>query len=118
MVPTNFVFHSKTPIKLDEIGATTEQHVLAVIHHLAGAGMLVGRGTSPEKRAALKQRDLETAIGEGATGGQPGQAATYNSDLGFPWRGRSHHAIRFEKPRARTVSFSLTERVILPLKTS
>jgi len=92
--------------------------VLAIIHYFAGTGMLVGRGAATEKGAALKQSDLKTAISKGAAGGQPGQPAADDGDLSFSRRGRSRHAIRFMKPRARTVSFSLTVRLILPLKIS
>lgn len=73
--PLNFVIYSKLLIEMDEIGAAAEQDVLAVVHHLAGAGMLIGRGASANVGASLKDCDLKTRIGKRAAGGQSGKTA-------------------------------------------
>ncbi len=70
VIPANFLLHADVPVKLHEVGAAAEQHVLAVVHHLAGARMLVGRCASAEIGAAFKQSHAKTAIGERASSRQ------------------------------------------------
>ncbi len=54
VVPANFVFNAETLVKLDQIGAAAEQHMLAVVHDFAGAGMLIGRGAATQIRTPLE----------------------------------------------------------------
>ena len=74
IVPANFIFHSDAAVELDEVGADAEEHVLTVVHHFAGAGMLVGRGTATEIRAALKESDAEAGVRERAGRSESGEA--------------------------------------------
>ncbi len=69
IVPADLVFYSKTRIEVDEISAASEQNVLAIIYHFAGAGMLVGRSASTKKGTALKHGYLKATVGESTTGG-------------------------------------------------
>ena len=75
VVPADFVLDADAPVELDQIGADAKEYVLAVVDDFAGAGMLVGRSAAAEIRAAFKQGDAKARIGEGAGGGQSGEAA-------------------------------------------
>ena len=47
VVPANLIGDADPFVKLDQVRAQPEQHVLAVVHHFAGAGMLLGRSAAP-----------------------------------------------------------------------
>ena len=51
--PTNLICNSKLPIEANKIGTAAEKNVLAVIDHLACAGMLIRRCASTDIRASL-----------------------------------------------------------------
>src|SRR5262249_13623212 len=78
--PPNPFAHAEALIELEQVGATAEQNVLAVIDHFAGSGMLVGRRAAADVGTALEERDLSTSLSQGAAGSQTGQAAADNSD--------------------------------------
>jgi len=67
--PTDLIFNPDSPIELNEIGATTEQHVLTVVYDFARGRMLVGGGPPAKVSAAFEECDAKTAVGEGRTGG-------------------------------------------------
>jgi hypothetical protein len=46
--------------------------MLAVVHHLAGARVLVRRSAASKIRTAFQQSDTQTRVGERAGGGEPG----------------------------------------------
>jgi hypothetical protein len=50
-------------IELHEIGAQAEEHVLAVVHDFAGAGMFPGGGAAAEEGTLLEEGDAETGVG-------------------------------------------------------
>ena len=41
VVPANLVFDSQPFVKIDQVGAAAEQHMLAIVHDLTGARMLI-----------------------------------------------------------------------------
>src|SRR6266566_9979572 len=98
IVPADLIFNSDPPIKLNQIGAATKQHVLTVVYDLTGGRMLIRGGPSAKVSAAFEERDAESAVGEGRTGGQSRQTT---SDHGYVWSlcpGLGHQARRLRKP--------------------
>jgi hypothetical protein len=69
IVPADLIFNSDAAIELDEIGAATEQHVLTVVYDFTRGRMLIRGGPSAKISAAFEERDAESAIGKGRTGG-------------------------------------------------
>src|SRR5882724_5603477 len=65
--PANFVFDSDCLIKLEQVGAETEEDVLTVVHYLASAGMFVRRGAAAEIRTAFEQGHAKSGLRERAT---------------------------------------------------
>jgi hypothetical protein len=82
VIPADFIFDANAAIELDEIGANTKKHVLAVVDDFSGAGMFVGRGASPEIRASLEECDLQAGIGEGASGGETSETSAGDGNRG------------------------------------
>ncbi len=78
--PADFIFDADAPVELDQIGADAKQHVLAVVDDFAGAGMLVGRSAAAEIGTPLEESDAKAGVGQGAGGGESGQAATGDGD--------------------------------------
>src|SRR3954470_262061 len=76
--PADFVFHSAPPIKVDQVGAATEQDVLAVVDNLASPGVLIRRCPSAQIRTPLIQPDVVTSFRQGAASGQTGKSAANN----------------------------------------
>jgi len=72
LIPANLVLDSRTAIEIEQIGAAAEQHMLAIIDYLAGAGMLIRRGPSAKIRTALKERYAKASLCQGAPGGETG----------------------------------------------
>ncbi len=93
VVPANFVLHAEASVEVDEIGATTEQDVLAVVDDFASSRMLIRRCPSAEIRATLEQGDAIANFGERAGSGETGEAAAYDGNgcggtgIGNKWRG-------------------------------
>jgi hypothetical protein len=54
LVPANLVLHAGTLVKIEQIGATSQQNMLAIIHHLASARMLIGRSAPTKIRTPLE----------------------------------------------------------------
>jgi hypothetical protein len=50
-------------VELDQVGAHTEEYVLAVVDDFAGAGMLPRRGAAAEEGTLFEQRHVETGVG-------------------------------------------------------
>src|SRR5580704_8727105 len=118
IVPANLPFDAQPFIELDQVGAAPQQHMLAIVHHFAGAGMLIGRSASAEIRPALKEGHAKAATGKGATSREARQSATDYRNSEILCRMLGHQDKRFRKPFAKTPSFSRTVRLTLPLKTS
>ena len=74
--PADLVGDSDALVELDQVGADAEENVLAVVDNFAGAGMFLGRSAAAEEGALLEQGDAETGVGEGAGGGESGEAAS------------------------------------------
>ena len=80
VVPADGVERVEAAIEVDEVGASADQHMLAVIDDLSGAGMFVGGGAASDVGAAFEQADLIAAVGEGAGGGESGEASADDGD--------------------------------------
>src|SRR5690348_7483638 len=78
VVPTNFVGNPGAAVKLDQVCATTQQDVLAIVHHLARARMLIRGCPATKIGAPLKQCHAEAGIGERAGRSQASQTAAYD----------------------------------------
>src|SRR5450755_2282893 len=104
LIPANLVLNSGAPIEIEKVGATAEQHMLAIIDNFASAGMLIRRGAAAKIRASLKQRHLKPRFRQGASCGKAGQASSGDCDGWGIW-GRWHHTRRFKIPLPRTASF-------------
>ena len=90
--PADFVFHADAAVELDEVGADAEEHVLAVIYDFASTGMLVGRCATAEIGTALEKCHAEAGIGEGAGGGETGEAAS-GDGYGGLWGALRHSGL-------------------------
>jgi len=117
--PADLFFHPDAAVKIHQVGATTQQHVLAVVHHFAGAGMLVGGGAAAKIGAALEEAYPKTGLRQGAPCRQPRQAAAGNRYGGGGLIGRAAHALkRRARPRVRIPTFSARLNRTFSLKTS
>src|SRR5260221_11822769 len=74
--PTDILLDSNATIELNEVCATAEQHMLAVVDDFAGTGMLIRRRATTQVRTPLKQGHAETGSGKGASSGQSSQTAS------------------------------------------
>ena len=79
LVPAHLILDAKAMVKIEQIGAAAQQHVLAVVHHLARAGMLVGRSTAAEKCSALEERNFVPGIGQRTCGRESGESPADNA---------------------------------------
>ena len=75
VVPANLLLDAEPAIEVDEVGAAAEQHVLAVVDHLAGAGQFVRRCAAAEIGTALEELDVIARFGQSASGGETGKTA-------------------------------------------
>ena len=48
VIPANLVFGSDALVELDQVGTAAQQNVLAIVHDLASARVLVGRGPASQ----------------------------------------------------------------------
>jgi hypothetical protein len=80
VVPADFSGDASLLVKVQEIGATTQKDVLAVIDGLARAGMLVGGSAAAEIRTALEESNPVAGAGKSASRGQSGEAAADDGD--------------------------------------
>ncbi len=103
--PANLVLDPDDTIKGDQVRATAEEHVLAVVHDLPSSGMFVRRSAASEIGTAFEDGYAETAVRERARGGKAGQSASDDRHCGLCGT-ISHHRIRFTNPFARMTSFS------------
>ena len=122
VIPANFVLDSRAAVKIEQVRAAAEQHMLAVINSLPGAGMLIGRCAPTEIGSAFKERDAKPSISQGASGGKARESASGDGDGRWLCRismGRcGHQTRRFRIPFASTVSFSRVVRLTRSVKTS
>jgi hypothetical protein len=56
--------------------------MLAIVHHLAGAGMLIGRGAPAEEGSALEQRNFVSGVGQRTRSRESGESATNDAYAG------------------------------------
>ena len=54
LIPANLVFNSCAAIEIEQVGAASEQYVLAIIDNFAGAGMLIRRSATAKIGTPLK----------------------------------------------------------------
>src|SRR5580765_8990391 len=102
--PTDLPAYSQALIKMDEVGTAAKQHMLAVVHHLARARMLIRRRSAAHIGPPLKKRNAQPCIGERAARRQPGQSAA--DDCDGLLCSISAHAMRSRNPRESILSFS------------
>ena len=72
--PADCLAYPEAPIKIDQVGAVTEQHVLAVVDHLAGARVQVRGGAAAKIAPLLEQTDLVARARQGTRGREPRQS--------------------------------------------
>jgi hypothetical protein len=60
--PLDLVFGTKPAVQVDQVGATAEQNVLAVVHYFARAWMFVGRSATSHERTTFEDRDIEPMV--------------------------------------------------------
>src|SRR4029077_7931918 len=77
--PLNLAGDSDAAVKVEQVGAASEQHMLTVIYSLARSWMFVGRGATADERPALEQADLESCFGQSASCSKPGDASANDS---------------------------------------
>src|SRR5260370_4782550 len=113
--PADFVCDADGFVKREQVGAGTEEHMLAVIHNFAGARMFVRRRASAKERAAFEHGHVEAAASKGARRRQTGESASDDYHCG---RAVRHQMIRCKNPLLRMVSFSRVLRLTLRVNTS
>ena len=64
------------------LAVAAEQHVLAVVHALAGLAIGERRRASAEPRRFLEDDDAPAGAGETDRGAQPGEAGADHDDVG------------------------------------
>ena len=65
-IPADFVFHSATPVEINQVGAAAEQHVLTVVDDLSSSWMLIRRCPATEIGTPLKQLDTISGVSQRA----------------------------------------------------
>ena len=118
VVPANLVFDAQPFVESDEVRAAAEQHVLAVVHHFAGARMLIRRSASAEIRPALEQGHPKATLGKGAPGGESRQSTPHHGDSGNFAVGPGSSGKAFQEALSQNPELSRTVRLTLRLKTS
>src|SRR5579872_941073 len=83
VVPANLALDAQPFVELNQVDAAAEQHVLAVVHHFASAGMLIRGSASAKIRPALKQGHAKAARGKGASGSESRQSAAHHRYSGI-----------------------------------
>jgi len=78
--------------------------MLTVVDDFAGAGMFVRRSASAEIGAALEESDAKSGVGESASGGEAGEAAT-GDGYGGLGRGWAHELVRHGTDAAKNSRF-------------
>ncbi len=104
LIPANLVLYSRAPVEIDQVRAAAQQHMLAVVDHLSGSGMLIRRCAPAKIRPAFEERHAKSRFRQGAARGQASQSASGYGDCRRMW-GIGHNR-RFTVPFPRTVSFS------------
>src|SRR5579872_1771139 len=124
VVPANALLYSESPVEVEQRRASADEHVLAVVDDLPGAGVLVGRGASAEVRATFEQSNAVSRIRE-RTGRR--NACNASPDDRYRARFRAHRIAprrnrRFQKtrksPRSRMLSRVRTGTETRCVKTS
>ena len=75
VVPANLLLDAEPAVEVDEVGAAAQQHMLAVVDNLAGAGKLVGRGAAAEIGTPLEELDVIAGVGQRAAGREARESA-------------------------------------------
>ncbi len=86
------VGHAQPAVKVHQVDAASQQHMLAIVDHfrLAGlAGKRVGSSASAQKPAGLEQIHLESGLPERRRGRQSGQTAADHDGCGHQKRMRA-----------------------------
>jgi hypothetical protein len=79
-VPLDVVEHAQPVVEVDEVCAAAQQHVLAVVEELIGAGVDQARGPAPQHLAALDDRRPVAGVRQAHRCGQAGKPATDHGD--------------------------------------
>ena len=84
----NLRVNADTAVEGEEVGATAEEDVLAVVDDFVDAGVEIRGGTSAEVAAALDELDAIAGFGEGAGGADASDACSDDGDGGAGGLGR------------------------------
>ena len=98
--PADCLAYPEAAIKIDEVDAVTQQHVLAVVDHLSRSRVLVGGSAATEVGTALEEGDAKARFGKGAGSGQSGETAAGNGYCGLSW-GLSHAVLAMLDDRGK-----------------
>ena len=82
-MPLDCVEHPQTVVQVDQIGAATHQHVLAVVDELTASGIDEAGRSSAENLSALDDDWLTVGLGELKGRGNSRQAAADDRDTSF-----------------------------------
>ena len=113
--PANLFEYARTFVEIQEIGAASQQYVLAIVDNLSCRWMLIRRSASAKVRASFEQLHTISRVGERTASSESGQTSACDcySSLCL---GR-HAWKRRKKPLPSTLSFSVVVSRIFPLKT-
>ena len=78
--PADGIADAQAAVKIDEVDAVAQQHMLAVIDHLAGSRVFVRGGAAAKVAPLLQQADLVAGIGQGTRGRETCQSTANHSD--------------------------------------
>ncbi len=77
-VEADLVAYAETSIEVEQIDAAAQEHVLAVIHHLAFFADRPGCGAAAQESAGFVKIDFETGTAQRRGRGEPGQSTSDN----------------------------------------
>ena len=72
--PADLIADAQPLIKLNQIGAASQQKMLAIIQDFAGSWMFIGRRSASDVRAFFEYCDLESGISQRAARSEASQA--------------------------------------------
>jgi hypothetical protein len=112
--PPDGIAHAQSAVKIHEVDAIAQQHVLAVIDHLARSGMLVRRSPSTQIAPLLQQSNLVAGLRQCARGRQTCQSTAHYSYV----QAHTPCASVLKRPHPNMLSFSYAGTPIRAEKTS
>ena len=74
-MPLNLIVHPKTLIQINEIGAATQQNMLAVVQQIIGCRIIKARGSTTKPHACFNEGDFLPGISKSKCCGNTSQTA-------------------------------------------